>query len=389
LSPSDLAEQTGQKTIEVQSNINKDGESSWKWGEIRLGNGESLSQIQFLDSNRGWVASDEGSLHETTDGGKTWKRVKLEIPSDRYIAAIDFITPSVGRVVVYKNGDPQGLRDLDGYVSWVMSTGDGGKSWQTQYSDKLLQIGKVRFVNEREGWAVGRKIIKPPDYHDEIFVIHTTDGGRLWTDVSKKLPPGTRDATDIYSVEPSEAMLLSDGIIYSTVNGGQSWQKAGAVGGEPPQTFFRQLGVAKNNSTWVLGGADSREGMWMMFARLEGGNTWKKYKAGGVYLSDAVFLSENEVLACGRIHVEDKAHPFSEKRDGAIMYSSDGGQNWSVVYRNPKVSDINALVAVSAGQVLAVGNDGLILRLEGRSNNSFNRTRNGGGFHHQSKLLAG
>ena len=99
----------------------------------------------------------------------------------------------------------------------------------------------------------------------------------------------------------------------------------------------------------------------MMFARLES-NTWRKYKVGDVYLRDALFLSEDEVLACGRIYVEESGHPFSEKRDGVILFSSDGGQSWAVVYRSNKVSDVNGLSVVAPGNIVAVGNDGLVLR---------------------------
>ncbi len=354
---SDLTEQ---KTIQIESHINTDERLSWKWRETTTGDSKTLDHVQFLNADQGFASSDEGSLYKTLDGGATWHKIKIEMPTGRFVAGFQFVNPSTGWLISNKNSHDTLV--LDGYESSVMFTTDGGSSWQVQYSDKALQIWQIRFVDEHEGWAVGRRFVMKDTQRDEVFVLHTTNQGKHWVNVSNNLPAGTTIVTDVYAVEQSKALMLCDETIFSTISGGKSWQKIGMIAGEPPQTAFLRIGTSPSKRIWVLGGADSREGMWMMFALLESDSSWKKHKTGGVYLRDAVFLSENEVLACGRIYVENKSSPVSEKRDGVILYSADAGHNWSVVYRNSKVSDINALSIGGAGNIIAVGNDGLILR---------------------------
>jgi photosystem II stability/assembly factor-like uncharacterized protein len=349
-----------QKTTQTESHIKTDERSYWKWRETKIGDAQSLYHIQFLNADQGFASGDQGSLHKTLDGGVRWQKLKIDMPSTRHLAGFQFVDPSIGWVI--SNKDSHDTLVLDGYESHLMFTSDGGKSWQTQYSDKALQIWQVRFVDEQEGWAVGRRFVMKDTQRDEVFVLHTTNQGKNWVNVSKNFPAGTTIATDVYAGERSKALMLSDETIFSTTNGGNSWQKSGMISGEPPQTAFLRIGRSPSARLWVLGGADSREGMWMMFARLESDNSWKKYGAGSVYLRAALFLSENELLACGRMYVEDKSSPVSEKRDGVILYSSDGGQNWDVVYRSNRVSDINALSVAGPNNIIAVGNDGLVLR---------------------------
>ncbi|MCM3872619.1 MAG: YCF48-related protein [Pyrinomonadaceae bacterium] len=348
-----------QKTTSTKSRVTTDKRSYWKWRETRIGDAKSLDYVQFLNADQGFASSADGSLYKTLDGGRTWQQIMIESPPGRSIAGFQFVTSSIGWLISNKNSNDTLV--LDGYESYVMFTSDGGKSWQIRYSDKSLQIWQVRFVDEQEGWAVGRRFVVKDTQQDEVFVLHTTNQGKNWVNVSKNFPAGTTIVTDVYAGGRSKALMLSDETVFSTTSGGESWQKSGTIADEPPQTAFLRIGVSPSAHVWVLGGADSREGMWMMFARLESANSWKKHEATGVYLRDAVFLSENEVLACGRIFVENSSSPVSEKRDGVIVYSSDGGQNWAIVYRSSKVSDINGLSVAAPGNIVAVGDDGIVL----------------------------
>ena len=306
------------KTTTIKSQITTNVRSYWKWQEANIGDAKSLDHVQLLNADQGFASGDDASFYRTLNGGATWQAIKIEMPSNRYISSFQFVNPSVGWVI--SNKDSHDTLVLDGYESYVMFTSDGGKSWQVQYSDKALQIWQIRFVDDQEGWAVGRRFVKKESQRDEVFVLHTTNQGKTWVNVSKNFPAGARIVTDVFAHEPSKALMLSDETIFLTTSSGQRWQQSGMIEGEPPQTAFVRIGRSPSDRLWVLGGADSREGMWMMLARLESNNSWRKYEAGGVYLRDVLFFSEGEVLACGRLYVEDNASPVSEKRDGVILF---------------------------------------------------------------------
>jgi photosystem II stability/assembly factor-like uncharacterized protein len=347
------------KTTSIESHIRTDERSYWKWRETKIGAVKSLNHVQFLNVDQAFASGDDASLYKTLDGGASWQKIKIDMPSNGYIMGFQFVSPSTGWVILNKNSNDTLV--LDGYESSVLFTSDSGKSWHVQYSGKALQIWQVRFVDEQEGWVAGRSFVMKDTQQDEVFVLHTINQGKNWVNVSSSFPPGTTIVTDIYASEQSTALMLSHETIFSTSNGGINWWERGMIADEPPQTAFLRIGWSSSARLWVLGGADSREGMWMMLARWESDNSWTKYSAGRVYLRDALFLSESEVLACGRIYVDDKASPVSEKRDGVILFSADGGKNWEVVYRSNKVSDVNRLSMPATGNIVAVGNDGLVL----------------------------
>jgi photosystem II stability/assembly factor-like uncharacterized protein len=48
---------------------------------------------------------------------------------------------------------------------------NGGRTWQRQDSTVPIDLFDVKFLDAREGWAVGA----------EGTIIHTTDGGQHWT----------------------------------------------------------------------------------------------------------------------------------------------------------------------------------------------------------------
>jgi photosystem II stability/assembly factor-like uncharacterized protein len=95
--------------------------------------------------------------------------------------------------------------DARSYVSSVLHTIDGGRTWHAQYNGNSLQIFQVHFINMREGWVVGRRLDKG------IFVLHTSDQGSHWRDVSAELNRNVADdfSTDIYATGPDRAKVLT------------------------------------------------------------------------------------------------------------------------------------------------------------------------------------
>lgn len=352
-------------TIEGEINLSK--KSSWKWDETRVSDQESLDVIKFTNANEGWIGGSKEALYKTTDAGRTWQKIKLDVLPDSSVNSISFINSSVGWIVVSRIVDVFEKNGRDNTKSWVLNTTDGGKSWQTQYYDKALRIFQVKFVNEQEGWAIGDKII---NYGYDGFIIHTTDGGKHWTDVSAKAykkEGGNLGSIDyIYAEEPSKALILKfSKQFYSTNDGGQSWQQAASLPEEPPQAFLDRISILGDNYMWAVGGADSIEGMWGTLARMDNDCSWTKYSIGGVYFSDAAFPSDKDIFVCGAIPSLGRDKVFeSRSRDGMILHSPDGGRNWTIVYRNSHTSHINSLAVADSNNVWAVGESGYIIHLQ-------------------------
>lgn len=330
---------------------------NWSSHSLTFNKDLALTVVQFIDMTHGWIGGNGGIVYSTDDGGRTWRTAQLGTGPNSYVSSISFSDSVVGWVTVRR--DPTEAMDRNGYESIVLKTDNAGRSWQEQRVWNGTQIYRVRFVNNKEGWLVGRKL-----EGGGVFVWHTRDGGSNWVDLSGNVlkTPNNDFATDIYTTEISRAALLTvEGRVYSTVDGGQNWTQDLAIRDEPTQTFMAKLVKLRDGSLWVLGSTDSKEGMWTTIVRQLEGTSSIRYRTGDVRVKDIVFLSENNVLGCGSMPSSDAA--LFGSRTGVVVYSSDGGRTWVKIYRDAESRTLNAIAAVDARNVWVAGERGLTLHL--------------------------
>jgi len=353
---------------EVKAGITENSSALWKTNLRSLGK-KSLDILHFTDINHGWVASHD-RLYKTTDAGRTWTELAIKMPLDTFFSDVYFVSPTNGWVAVVKAAED--IMDSQSNQFWIMNTSDGGQSWTVQYTRSSAVLSRIVIVDDQEGWAVGMNTINVRPMTQVHYVLHTRDAGKTWIDVSDGVNRVAADeqnrvqdySTDIYVRTPSKVMLLSlRGSVFTTDNDAGNWQRVATLY-DAPQTCNCRLGVTENGGIWVLGGNHSIEGKWGWFAREERTNLWKRFRPSGVYFSDAVYLSNNRVIASGSMSFRTKPNTSKHTEQGVLLYSSDGGQNWSVVYRSTKMRSIKKLAAVGSDHVWAVGDGGFILSLE-------------------------
>ena len=97
--------------------------------------GDFFKAVDFPDSITGYVAGDYGSLHKTTDGGKSWKKIKNSstfFNKNNRFNDISFINNKTG-AIVGKNG-----------LVWY--TNNGGDTWIPIHNIPKTDLKSV-FVN--------------------------------------------------------------------------------------------------------------------------------------------------------------------------------------------------------------------------------------------------
>ncbi|MEO0530615.1 MAG: YCF48-related protein [Planctomycetota bacterium] len=124
-------------------------------GDRRGGYGVALS-----DAATGWLVGDGGMVQVTSDGGKAWGPPPRD-PSARLAEWFDWRAVAARGDRVWIAGSPGSI---------VLSSDDGGRTWQTARTGITTPITAITFTSETHGWAVG-----------ELGVVLTTrDGGRTW-----------------------------------------------------------------------------------------------------------------------------------------------------------------------------------------------------------------
>jgi photosystem II stability/assembly factor-like uncharacterized protein len=142
-----------------------------------------------------WAGSDDGLVHVTRDGGKTWNNVTpKEIPEWATVLCIEpsRFDPETAYIVV----DNHRQDDMKPYL---FATSDGGKTWK-KLSDSLPQDVFLRAVREdpkRKGMLY---------LGTERGLAFSTDSGATWTPLKLNFP----------TVAVSDLLVKGDDLVIST-----------------------------------------------------------------------------------------------------------------------------------------------------------------------------
>lgn len=212
----------------------KDGGATWK--TIVSSSSENLPTsgkkkgAAFIDGRSGWVsgtydgASPGMYFWRTRDGGVTWQRQILPVPSgmpeDMFISentvcgadAPIFLDAQSGVMVVTCSS-----YSFDQPRSWVYVTFDAGQTWQSR--DLPSAGGSIHFVTPYLGWYLGRG---DPKTSAGYLIYGTQDSGLTWKTLTPVMWTGDLRFIDAMVgwgvVELNNARAL-----VKTTNGGYSW----------------------------------------------------------------------------------------------------------------------------------------------------------------------
>jgi photosystem II stability/assembly factor-like uncharacterized protein len=109
------------------------------------------------DGQRGWAVGTDGTILSTRDGGHTWQTQSSGSKSRLF--AVTFSSDGQRGWAVGSEGT-------------ILSTRDGGDTWEAQWGGTNSELHAVTFTDDgQRGWAVG----------DDGRILITRDGGRTWS----------------------------------------------------------------------------------------------------------------------------------------------------------------------------------------------------------------
>ncbi|HEY0280933.1 MAG TPA: hypothetical protein VGC32_21930 [Solirubrobacterales bacterium] len=228
-----------------------DGGASWRNISPPSAHPARLQAVDFADPEHGWAVEEGGeephprpALFATSDGGRTWARTSIRLPS-RYAQVGDASFSAVGAHLVYAL--VRESRNTAFSIGYLYVSHDGGMHWH-ELPQRPPHAGELVFTSARDGWIA--------EEGPEPAVYRTGDGGRHWTEVRLPRPPGLAKARTDYLAPRFEA----DGhgilaatyddyerravtVLYSTTDFGRHWKLAAAarliVKGDPVVFAYR------------------------------------------------------------------------------------------------------------------------------------------------------
>ena len=133
-----------------------------------LRNDARLSDVCFVDPRHGWAVGDRGTIWHTDDGGRRWTLQDSGVACP--LLSVCFLDAQVGWAA---GGYAHPYAQTSSGV--VLATRDGGLHWQQVLKTPLPAVRRIRFSDDRRGWAVGASSAMFPG---GVFV--TDSGGQGW-----------------------------------------------------------------------------------------------------------------------------------------------------------------------------------------------------------------
>lgn len=297
-----------------------------------------LTDVCFLDADRGWAVGDRGVIWATEDGGRNWRRQASG--TDARLESVCFLHGEYGwaaggRIAPFTHRTSAVL----------LHTNDGGKHWRQQATPGLPGLKQIRFFDGRKGWACGDASALYP-----AGLFRTSDGGKGWASIPAEeygfwiggeffspdrgvvvgqggkiavaSPTGAspsatteipRHAVRSVHFASQLGWAVGDrGLVLRSLDGGQSW--APPAGPLPPASVgfeWRDVAVL-GDKVWIAGEPGS-----VVLHSADAGRTWR------------LFLTE-QALPLSALTFIDADHGWAVGALGTVLATRDGGQSWRV-----------------------------------------------------------
>ena len=277
-----------------------------------------FSSIYFVDAKNGWAVGDKGLMVSTNDGGKTWTLRKDIIFSDPFYD-IFFINSKIGYATSYGRE--------------YFQTTDGGTKWTKKDVGINLDLSKLTFIDENNGFGIG----------DEGIVMKTTNGGVKWD----KLRGNQDRYLSVSFINANVGFRAgTKGLIEKTTDGGKTWKTQNSNTTNiinSIQFIDENVGFMLNGTTYI--GISSS-----VLKTTDGGITWKNQEINiPRYINASYFFDASSGIIVG---------------DGStIAKTINGGLTWT---KAKVLSDTNRRVTslsfINSKTGWAVGDRGVVLK---------------------------
>jgi hypothetical protein len=288
-----------------------------------------VSMVSFATTKYGWASGSMGALVRTTDGGVHWKR--------QYVLERTFVDQNAYEVEAVSRS-----------VCWAVGSGgiykttDAGKDW-TRVAKKLRPSAYsgntwefCRFVG-KSGWIVS-------SCGD---IIGTKNGGKTWVR-QRSADDGGNDWVGGFSATGTGHAFIAlnapgGHAVLATADGGGTWQQVGPRPFTPDNSDLRGIWAESTTRIWVA----TRMGS--MFLSEDGGTTWRETNTGvgpGDLTVDALGGYGTTVCAVGSRWATNT---------GAAVLSTSDGVAWGWVSFVPREAGFVEWASETTGWVVADG----------------------------------
>lgn len=300
-----------------------DSYSQQGWFQQVSGTTLNLNSVYFIDANTGFVAADNGYVLKTTNSGTNWTLINTG--ANTALNQVVFVNSTTGFAET---------------SSHIIRTSDVGITWNSSITGGETVMS---FVSPNTGYALKTNALQET-------ISRTDNSGLNWTYVDSLPLPGlylwskiwfTNQFTGYVGGSVSMTQGASS-FIYKTTDSGNNWT---CVHGNYGMYYAVLYDIYFLND--MLGFAlDNIVGFYYFHKTTNAGQNWVVINIPQ-QMNSVRFTDVNNGWLCGA--------------NGGILYSSNGGSNWSLQASGVSVT-LNEHYMLNQNTGWIVGNNGVILK---------------------------
>lgn len=271
--------------ITTWNNVYKTTDSGMTWVMLPLTVGTAYAsssrfeQAQFSSADTGFlVSSSSATVFNTSNGGMTWTQQNPAPFSYDIAPGIDFTNKKTGYMT---------LEETSACCSGlIVKTKDGGQSWSTVWGTQYngQEFDKVFYADDSTAFAIR-----------SYQLYKSTDSGQTWTllNIPNQYPT---TLSDLYFTSKETGFVANgSGNIYTTADGGTTWQYNNAVLNYVGETNINTIKFFNPQVGYLTGGNEFGPGNYgFIFKTIDSGRTWQQsYNHGGTMIA---FTPDSSVL---------------------------------------------------------------------------------------------
>lgn len=233
------------------------------WTSTHNGGG-TITKICFINADTGYAISDNAVLYKTIDKGQSWTSHNLP---NGYYFGLDFINDSTG-FISGQNSNGDGC---------VLKTTDFGASWSLQNYLATSRINDIDMITQSIGYAAGYSFVTSQDG----IIYKSIDGGNSWVPQIISLSPQQLSFFCLQFTDSLTGYIAGNtvgpaggnsGIVYKTNDGGTTWSSQLI----PSASFIMDIQFVTDSIGYMAGTLDGSSGCGtsLILKTINAGNTW-------------------------------------------------------------------------------------------------------------------
>lgn len=297
------------------------------WSRVRTNSFAWYKDISFVNKDRGWIVGTDGVILSTDDGGESWQ------PNQRFttdtILQIHFTDASTGWMLCERNFYARGKNP----VSYLRKTTNGGVKWEKVEFEDIGRERVTRLLFSPDGRATA--------FGEGGYFYKLQEDGTTWKKFSLAVHFLLLDGA--FTGDSLGAIVGAGGTVMFTEDGGLTWDKATLIGDTDAK--LNAVSIPSKKGGWAVGNRGK------IFRSNGGARLWREQpQITAVNLNDVFFT--------------DSAQGWVVGDDGTILRTRDGGNSWSEM--NSRVTHRLEKVVFNGEKGFAIGYGGTVLKYDDR-----------------------